>query len=65
MILGEKSPENVPQKEMGDVRKLTPYFTGRWWRLWKQKIKFAGEGARDARTRETRAYFSSSDEQKW
>ena len=30
MILGEKSPENVPQKEMGDVRKLTPYFAVRW-----------------------------------
>ena len=30
----------------------------------KAKNKFAGEGARDARTRETRAYFSSSDEQK-
>ena len=30
MIWGEKSPENVPQKEMGDVRKLTPYFAVRW-----------------------------------
>ena len=62
---GRKIAWKCSPKRNGDVRKLTPYFAGRWWRLWKQKIKFAGEGARDARTRETRAYFSSSDEQKW
>ena len=53
-----------PKKEMGDVRKLTPYFAREMDEgCEKQKIKLQGS-ARDARTRETRAYFSSSDEQK-
>ena len=45
------------QKWSGDLRKLERYFEVKVWRLWKQKNKNPREDARDARTRETRAYF--------
>ena len=48
---GRKITWKGTSKGYVSIRKLTPYFAGRWWRLWKQKINLQGK-ARVTRARE-------------